>query len=369
MQGRRGDRLGAGDREPRRDARALVDGIRFAKVAREAREDLEEVRGNLGDEVGFLADDGDLLVDRLGVVRADLGAEAVLQRRDDAAAVRVVLGVGGGDDEHVEVEAQHVAPDLDVALLHDVEERDLDALGQVGQLVDRDDAAVAARHEPVVDRLGVAERAALGHLDRIDVADQVGDRRVGGGELLGVPLAAVAPHDGQVVAQLAGTADGCRRDGMERMLAEFRPLDDRRPFVQQPVQAAQQARLALAAFAEQHDVVAREDRAFELRNHGVIEAVDAGPRVASLGERREEVLAQLDPYRTVGVTRCAQLTGRGDPGRRWCHARRLRRLHGGEGRIGEFPRLGCRVATCRLPGQGMCQNSVPSPYMFQIHHH
>ena len=109
------------------------------------------------------------------VVGADLGAEAVLERGDDPAAVGVVLGVGAGDDEHVERQPQHVAADLDVALLHHVEHRHLDPLGEVGQLVDRDDAAVAARDQPEVDGLGVAEAAALGHLHRVDVADQVGD--------------------------------------------------------------------------------------------------------------------------------------------------------------------------------------------------
>jgi hypothetical protein len=34
---------------------------------------------------------------------------------------------------------------------------------------------VRARHEPEVDRVLVGERAALRDLDRIDVADQVGD--------------------------------------------------------------------------------------------------------------------------------------------------------------------------------------------------
>ena len=206
----RGDRLRAGDREPRGHAGTLIDGIRLAKIAGEPRQHLEQVRGDGGDEVGLLADDRDLLLDRLRVVGADLRAEAVLQRRDDAAAVGVVLGVGGGDDEHVEVEAQHVAADLDVALLHDVQQRHLDALGEIGQLVDGDDSAVTARDEPVVDRLGVAERAALGDLDRVDVADQVGHRRVGRGELLDVPLGAMPPRDREVVAQLGCAPDGCR---------------------------------------------------------------------------------------------------------------------------------------------------------------
>ena len=156
QRGRR-DRLGAGDREAGGDAGALVDRARLAQRAGEAGEHLDEVVGYVGDQVGLLADHRDLVLELGRVVRADLGAEAVLERGDDAAAVGVVLGVGARDDEHVERQPQHVAADLDVALLHHVEHRDLDPLGEVGQLVDRDDAAVAARDQPEVDGLGVTE--------------------------------------------------------------------------------------------------------------------------------------------------------------------------------------------------------------------
>ena len=96
--------------------------------------------------------DVDLVLDLRRVVRAYLGAVAVLQRRDDAAAVGVVLRVRAGDDEDVERQADAVAADLDVALFHDVEQADLDALGKVGELVDAEDAAIGARDEPVVNR-------------------------------------------------------------------------------------------------------------------------------------------------------------------------------------------------------------------------
>ena len=95
-------------------------------------------------------------LERARVVRPDLRPEAVLERRDDPAAARVVLGVRAGDDEQVERQAQRVAADLDVALLEDVEQADLDPLGEVGQLVDREDAAVGARDQAVVDRQLVA---------------------------------------------------------------------------------------------------------------------------------------------------------------------------------------------------------------------
>ena len=87
--------------------------------------------------------DVDLVLEQVGVVGADLGAEAVLERSDDPAAVGVVLGVRAGHQQHVERQPQVVAADLDVALLQHVEQRHLDPLGEVGQLVDREDAAVA----------------------------------------------------------------------------------------------------------------------------------------------------------------------------------------------------------------------------------
>ena len=112
--------------------------------------------GDVG-KLGLLVDDRDLGRDLVGVVRADLGTEAVLQRRDESTAVGVVLGVRRRDDQHVEVEAHEVAADLHVALFEDVEQSDLDALGQVGQLVHGEDAAVGLGHEPVGERLGVVE--------------------------------------------------------------------------------------------------------------------------------------------------------------------------------------------------------------------
>ena len=194
----------AGDREPGRDAGALVDLRRVAdgagEAARRPRAGAPGTTGaaksaSLHSTAASWRDQGELVVELERVVRADLGAEPVLERGDDPAAVGVVLGVRAGDEQQVERQPQLVAADLDVALLQHVEQRDLDALGQVGQLVDREDAAVGARHQPVVDGLGIAERAALGDLDRVDVADQVADAGVRGGELLAVALAAVLPGD------------------------------------------------------------------------------------------------------------------------------------------------------------------------------
>ena len=160
----------------------------------------------------LLLDDVHLDVDVERVVGADLGAEAVLERRDDPAPVRVVLGVRRRDQHEVERQADLVAADLDVALLEHVQQADLDALREVGELVDREDAAVGARDEAVVDGELVGEVAALGDLDRVDLADQVGDRGVGRGELLAEAALAVHPLDRRLVAALGDEQAGVVRD-------------------------------------------------------------------------------------------------------------------------------------------------------------
>ena len=115
---------------------------------------------------------------------------------DDAAAIGVVLGVGGGNDEHIQRQTDAVALDLHIAFFHEVEQADLNTLGEVGQLVDAKDAAVGAGHQAVVDGGFVGEVATLGNLDGVDFTDEVGDGDVGGCQLFGVALLPVDPFDG-----------------------------------------------------------------------------------------------------------------------------------------------------------------------------
>ena len=208
-------------------------------------------------------------------MRADLAAEAILQRGDDAAAVGVVLRVGRGDEQHVERQADLVAADLHVALLEHVEQADLDALGEVGELVDGEDAAVGARHEPVVQRELVGEVAALGDLDRVDLADQVGDRRVGRGQLLAEAVVAVDPVDRRVVAVLGDEVAGVLDDRVVRVVVDLAAGDDRHPLVEQAGERADDAGLRLAALAEEDHVVAGEQGVLELRHDGVLVAEHA----------------------------------------------------------------------------------------------
>ena len=85
-------------------------------------------------------------------MRADFAADAVLERRDDFSARRIVFGIGGEYQHQVERQTHRVALNLHVAFLHDVEQANLNFAGQVGQFIDGENAAVGARQQAVVDR-------------------------------------------------------------------------------------------------------------------------------------------------------------------------------------------------------------------------
>ena len=156
----------------------------------------------------------------------------------------------------------------------------------------------------------------------------------------------MAPRDRQLVAELLGAPALRRvRDRLVGVLAELGAGDHRRPLVEQADQRAQQPGLALAALAEQDDVVAGDQRPLELRDDGVLEAVQPGPRVAALAERGEQVVAELVAQRSSARGR------RRGARRRWTAGELRSRLHAtaaGATRPGARG-LRCRVASLRAP--------------------
>src|SRR5262245_52685771 len=118
---------------------------------------------------------GHLVLDGARIVRVDLGAKAVLEWCDDAPAVGIVLGVGTCNDKDIKWQTNLVAADLHVALFHNVEQTNLDALGEIGQLVDTEYATVRARNQAVVNGQLVGEIASLSNLNGIHLPHQIGD--------------------------------------------------------------------------------------------------------------------------------------------------------------------------------------------------
>src|SRR5713226_249539 len=129
----------------------------FARLESNFLDELAEERRNFDRAAraalspGFLRGDGYALFDRGWIVRADFRAEAVFQGRDDFSACRIVFRVRGEHQKDVERQAHRVPLNLNVALLHDVEEPHLDFSREVGQLVDGEDAAVGAGQKSVVN--------------------------------------------------------------------------------------------------------------------------------------------------------------------------------------------------------------------------
>ena len=151
-------------------------------------------------------------------MRLDFRADAILQRRNDLSARRVVFRVGGEDEHDIQRKAHRITLNLHVAFLHDVEQADLDLAGQIRQFIDREDAAIRARQQSVVNGEFAAERvAAFGGFDGIDVADDVGNRHVGRGKLLDIAFVAGTPDNRRCVSlffdQVAALAADRERKG------------------------------------------------------------------------------------------------------------------------------------------------------------
>src|SRR6266581_1782053 len=300
-------------------ARGLVDLVRAARLEGQVRDDLLHEVGNAHrrrlalEDRHLLLHDRDLVLDRARVVGADLDVEAVLQRGDDAPAAGVVLRVRARDDDDVHRQADLVAFDLDVLLLHQVEEADLDLLGQVGKLVDGEQAAVRARDQAVVDGLLVGQVAALGHLDRVDLAHQVGHRDVGGGELLAVALVGPDPREREPLA-LGGQAPlALAADGRERVVVDRAARDHRHERVEERGQAADDAALRLPALAQEHDVVPGEHGVLDLGDDRVVVADDAGEDALAPPHAPEEVLPHLLADREHPVSSRPELPQRSRP--------------------------------------------------------
>src|SRR5205085_11702594 len=152
---------------------------------------------------GFLFSNLDSFFDGCRIVRDDLGADAIFERRDDLAARRVIFGVGRKDEQHIERQAYGITLNLYVAFLHDVEQTDLHFAGEVWQFVDGEDAAIGARQQAVMNRQFVREQMpAARRFDGIEVADQIGDGHVGRRQLFDVAIATRHKGDGRLVAAL-----------------------------------------------------------------------------------------------------------------------------------------------------------------------
>ena len=225
---------------------------------------------------------------------ANFGADAVLQRGNDFAARGVVLGICGEDEQDVERKAQRVALNLNVALLHDVEQADLDFAREVGKFVDGEDAAIRARKQAVMDGQFVGKiAAAASGADGIDVADDIGHGDVRSGELFDVALIARHPGDRRVIAFGGDFLAASAANGAQRVVVDFAAGDDGDLRVEKLRQSAEDAALRLAAKPKKNEIVAGEQRVDNLRDDGVFVAMHAGKERLVFFDHAQKVLAHF----------------------------------------------------------------------------
>ncbi len=139
----------------------------------------------------------------------------------------------------------------------------------------------------------VAEVAAFGDFDRVDLTNEVGNGGIRGGELLAVSLRPVHPRDGRVFAQVGHRINGPPRNGAVRIVVDLRALDDGKPLVQQADESTDHPRLGLPPLPQQNDVVTCQYGVFELRNDRVVKAEDAGHQRLAAGDTGHRVAPQL----------------------------------------------------------------------------
>src|SRR5580704_11559612 len=125
------------------DARAAIHALVITSLERDFLHHLANVLRNfhtaraIALRPRFLRCNGHAFGNARGVVRANFRTDAVFQWGDDFSARGVILGVRGEDKQDVERHPDRVALNLHVALLHDIEEANLDFTREIGQFVDR----------------------------------------------------------------------------------------------------------------------------------------------------------------------------------------------------------------------------------------
>ena len=162
----------------------------------------------------------------------------------------------------------------------------------------------------------VGQVAALGDLDRIDLADQVRDRDVGRRELLRVAPVAGDPVDRRGVAVALHDGPRRRADRCVRIVVELAAVDGRQPRIEETDEQPCHPGLGLAALAEEDQVVPGEDRVLDRRHDRVLVADDAGEHLRPRGQAGEEVGPQLVLDGPRAPARGAEVA-RGSPPEDW----------------------------------------------------
>ena len=153
---------------------------------------------------------------------------------------------------------------------------------------------IGARQQSVVHGVFAAQFvSAARRLDGIDVADQVGDGDIGGGQLFHVALFRREIGDGSGVAVLGDLVAAAAANRSVGIVVNLATGNVRRLRIEQRGQSAQDAALGLAAQSQQNEIMARKNGVDDLRHDRVVVSDDAGENRAALPEFRDQVVAHF----------------------------------------------------------------------------
>ena len=114
---------------------------------------------------------------------------------------------------------------------------------------------MGARDEPVVDGELIRQVSAFGDLDGVDLADEVGDRDVGCGELLAVAPIGRQPDELDGVAVVRDAILARRADRLEGIIVDLTSGDRRHLGIEELDQPPRDPGLRLSPLAEKDDVL------------------------------------------------------------------------------------------------------------------
>src|SRR6266496_2749777 len=244
----------------------------------------------LARDPGFLPGNLNPELNLFRIVSHDLSADSILERRNDLATGGVVFGIGGKNQHYIERQTHWVALNLNIAFLHDVEKPNLNLACQIRQLVDGKEPPIGPRQEAVMNGQFIAEQVATFRgFDWIHVADDVGDRHVGGREFFYESRVALYPGDRCRVLMQLNRLPAVGADRMKRIVVDLRPGDDRYFRIEQVRQLPNDAAFGLTAQAKQNQVMPGKNRVDKLRHHCLVITNDAGEKSLAAFQLANEI--------------------------------------------------------------------------------
>ena len=241
----------------------------------------------------LLVHDGDFILGIQGVMGVDLGTVPILEWGDDTSPVGVVFRVCRRDHEHIQRQPDPVALDLYVPLFHQVEQPHLNPFRQIWQLVDAEDAAVGAGNHSVVDHQLVGQVMPLGHLDGVDLTDEIGNGYIRSRQFFRVTVLSRDPFQKGFSAHLRNLVAADLADGVVGIIVDLATGDLGNGFVEQIRHTTNDTGLGLPAFAQQYDVLAGKDGIFDLWDDRLLEPDDSGEHDLFGSYFGDQVLPQL----------------------------------------------------------------------------